>query len=73
MEQAIKCLHVCYGLPTNATWLKAIRLGNYTTLPVLTIKPTNKYFPGAEETQKGHMRQTRQGVIPTTEKHRSYN
>ena len=31
MEQAIKYLHACAGFPTNAIWLKAIRLGNYTT------------------------------------------
>jgi len=40
----------------------AARNGNLITFPGLTIKNINKHFPESEETQKGHMRQSRQGV-----------
>ena len=54
-EQEIKYPHTCAGLTTKSTWLKVIILVNYTTCPGLTTKGTNKYFPEAEETQKGCM------------------
>ena len=55
-------------LSTKEAWLKAIRLGNYTKWIGLTIKATNKYFTESAETQKGHMRQTRQRIRPTRKK-----
>ena len=66
-EQAIKHLHICASLPTNATWLKSIRLINYTTWSGLTTKLTNNYFPEAEKTQKGHIQHKRQVVRSTRE------
>ena len=64
-EQVIRHLHTCAGSTTKETWLKAIGLDNYTTWPGLTIKAANKYYPKLEETIKGHIQHTRQGVRPT--------
>ena len=61
-EKAIRFLHAAAGFPTKLTWLKAIRAGNYESWPMITVKNVNKYFPESKETQKGHMRQTREGV-----------
>ena len=49
-------------------WLKAIKAGNYDSWPGLTYINTIKYFPSADETIKGHMVQTRQGVQSTKPK-----
>ena len=65
IEPAIRYLHGAAGFPPKATWIKAIRNGNYLTWPLLTVKNVNKYFPESEETQKGHMRNQRQGVRST--------
>ena len=53
------------GFPTKASWLKAIRKGNYLSWPLINVKNVAKYFPESEETQKGHMRGQRQGVRST--------
>eukprot|EP00804_Cyclotella_cryptica_P015673 CCRYP_003654-RB/>CCRYP_003654-RB protein AED:0.35 eAED:0.35 QI:0/0/0/1/0/0/4/0/497 len=47
----------------NATY-RAQR-GNLVTFPGLTPENINRHFPESDETQKGHMRQTRQGVRST--------
>jgi len=56
IEQTIRYLHAAAGFPTKATWLKAIRHGNYVSWPLINVKNVNKYFPESEETQYGHMR-----------------
>jgi hypothetical protein len=53
------------GLPTKASWLKAIRKGNYLSWPLINVKNVAKYFPESEETQKGHMLGQHQGVQST--------
>ena len=65
VEQSIRYLHGAAGFPTKATWLKSIRNGNYLSWPLLNVKNVSKYFPESEETQKGHMRNQRQGVRST--------
>ena len=65
IERAVRYLHGAAGFPTKATWLKSIRAGNYLTWPLITVKHVHKYFPESEETQKGHMRNQRQGVRST--------
>ena len=65
LEQAIRYLHAAAGFPTKTTWLKAIRRGNYSTWPLLTVANVHKYFPESEETQYGHLRGQRQGVRRT--------
>ena len=65
IEQGIRFVHACCGFPTKATWLKAIRKGNFVGWPLVTVENVNKYFPESEETQKGHMNHQRQGVRST--------
>ena len=45
--------------------LTAIRHGNLVTFPGLTTANVNKHFPESNKTQKGHMKQTKQGVRST--------
>ena len=54
--QTIRYLHAAAGYPVKATWLKAIRNGNYNTWPLITVATVSKHFPESEETQLGHMR-----------------
>ena len=68
VEQAIRFVHACVGYPTKATWLKAIRKGNFVGWPMVTVSNVNKHFPESEETQKGHLNQQRQGVRSTQPK-----
>ena len=68
MEQSVRYLHGAAGFPTKATWLKAIRCGNYDTWPLINVTNVNKHFPESEETQQGHMRNQRQGVRSTKTK-----
>ncbi len=63
--QTIRYLHAAAGYPVKATWLKAIRNGNYNTWPLITVATVSKHFPESEETQLGHMRGQRQGVRST--------
>ncbi|KAL7486006.1 hypothetical protein ACHAW6_011604 [Cyclotella cf. meneghiniana] len=44
----------------KATWLKEIRTRNYARWQMIMEKNVNKFFPKLDETQKGHMRQTKQ-------------
>ena len=64
-KASIRYLHACAGFPTKATWLKAIRAGNYATWPNLTAKSVAKHFPESDETQQGHMRNIKQGLRST--------
>ena len=65
IEQSIRYLHAAAGFPTKSTWLAAIRKGNYSTWPLITVKNVHKHFPQSEETQQGHMRNQRQGTRST--------
>eukprot|EP00804_Cyclotella_cryptica_P009053 CCRYP_003151-RA/>CCRYP_003151-RA protein AED:0.23 eAED:0.28 QI:0/0/0/1/0/0/3/0/973 len=65
IEQSIRYLHAAAGFPTKSTWLAAIRKGNYSTWPLITVKSVHKHFPQSEETQQGHMRNQRQGTRST--------
>ena len=67
-EQLIRYLHACAGYPKRETCIKAIQEGNYVSWPGLTVKKVNKFYLETDETPKGHMRQTRQGVRSTKEK-----
>ena len=68
LARVVQYLHAAAGFPTKSTWLKSIRNGNYLTLPLLVIHNVNRHFPESEETQKGHMRNQRQGVRSTKSK-----
>ena len=67
-KAVIRYLHSSLGFPTKSTLLNAIKHGNLTSFPRLTTSAVAKYFPESDETQKGHMRQTRQGVRSMKEK-----
>ena len=45
IEQDIQFVHACFGFPTKASWLKAIRKGNFVGWPLDTVENVNKYFP----------------------------
>ena len=64
-KEAVRFLHAALGFPTKATMLTAARNGNLVTFPGLTADNINRHFPESDETQKGHMRQSRQGVRST--------
>ena len=65
IPQSIRYLHASAGFPTKATWLTAIRKGNYSTWPLINVKNVHKHFPQSKETQQGHMRNQRQGLRST--------
>ncbi len=64
-EQAIKWMHTVCGYPVKLTWLKAIKVGNYTGWPLLNEQNIKKYYPKTTETPKGHLNQTRKNVRST--------
>eukprot|EP00804_Cyclotella_cryptica_P005838 CCRYP_000122-RA/>CCRYP_000122-RA protein AED:0.34 eAED:0.38 QI:0/0/0/1/0/0/3/0/508 len=64
-QEVLRFLHAALGFPTKQTLLAAIRNNQLTTFPGLTMEAVNKHFPDSDETQKGHMRQSRQGVRST--------
>jgi hypothetical protein len=69
IPQTIRYLHAAAGYPTEDSWIKAIKAGNYISWPGLTEKAVRKYFPESDETQKGHMKRQRQGVRSTKTLH----
>jgi hypothetical protein len=64
-KEVVRFLHAALGFPTKATLLTAACNGNLVTFLGLTPDNINTHFPESEETQKGHMRQARQGVRST--------
>ena len=67
-QRVICYLHAAAGFPTKDTWIKAIKANFFSSWPMLTEKAVRKHFPESEETQKGHMKQKRQGVRKTNRK-----
>ena len=65
MSKMVRYLQTGLGFPTKATLVTAAKHGNLTTFPGLTVENINKYFPEYNETQKGHMKQQKQGVRST--------
>ncbi len=57
--------HASAGFPTKATFIDAVRNGNYSTWPKLTVTLINRYFPESDETIKGHLKGQRQGIRST--------
>jgi hypothetical protein len=64
-KEVVRFQHAALGFPTKATLLTAICHKNFVTFPGLTSENVNKFFPESDETQKGHMKQTMQGVRST--------
>ncbi len=61
-EQVVKYLHAALGFPTKSTMLNAVSKNWLVGWPGLTVESVNKSFPEFNATQKGHMKQQRQGV-----------
>jgi hypothetical protein len=59
IPHTIKYLHAAAGYPVQATWLEAIKAGNYVTWPGLTTTAVRKHFPESDEMQQGHMKKQR--------------
>jgi len=64
-KEVVRFLHAALGNPTQATLLTAAQHGNLVTFPNLTPQNISRHFPESDETQKGHMKQTKQGVRST--------
>ena len=64
-KEVVRFLHAALGFTTKQTLLAAIRNNQLTSFPGLTTEAVSRHFPESDETQKGHMRQTRQGVRST--------
>jgi hypothetical protein len=64
-KEVVRFLHAALGFPTKATLLTAIRNGNLVTFPALNVSNVAKHFSEFDETQKGHMKQSKQGVRST--------
>jgi hypothetical protein len=69
IKQTVRYLHTAAGHPTEDTWLKANRRGNYNSWLLIDTKKVRKYFPELEETQFRHMRGQHQGVRSTRMTH----
>ena len=65
ITQVVRYLHAAAGFPTQETWIKAIKAGNYSTWPTINPTVVRRHFPESDETQKGHMKRQRQGVRST--------
>ncbi len=64
-KEVIQFQQAALGFPTKASLLNAICHKNLVTFPGMTANNINKFFPESDETQKGHMKQSRQGVRST--------
>jgi hypothetical protein len=64
-KEVVRFLHAALGHPTQATLLTVAQHGNLVTFPGLTPQNISRHFPESDETQKGHMKQTKQGVRST--------
>ena len=64
-KEVVRFLHASLGNPTRATLLTASQNGNLVTFPGMTPENISRHFPESDETQKGHMKQTKQGVRST--------
>ena len=59
IENLIKWMHVVCGYPVKSTWIKGVKVVNYTGWPMLTERNAKEDFPDTAETPKCHMGQTR--------------
>jgi hypothetical protein len=51
ISQTVRYLHAAAGFPTEETWIKAIKAGNFNTWPTLTSSTVRRHFPKSDETQ----------------------
>jgi hypothetical protein len=72
-ETAIRFMHAAAGFPVKATWVAAIKNGQFATWPNLPAELAEKYFPESTATQKGHRKKQRQNVRSTKVKVQTSN
>jgi hypothetical protein len=60
--------HAAAGFPAKATFIKAVRCGNYATWPNLTVNLIHKYMSDSDKTTKGHLKGLRQGIRSTRQR-----
>ena len=63
--QLIQFYHATMGFPRISTWCKAIDAGYFRGWPSLTSKRVRKFIKVVDETEMGHMDQTRAGTRST--------
>jgi hypothetical protein len=64
-KEVVRFLHAALGTSTRAKLLTAAQHGNLVTFPGMTPENVSRHFPESDETQKGHTKQTKQGVRST--------
>jgi hypothetical protein len=62
VSQTVKYLHAAAGFPVKDTWTKAIKAGNFNTMPTITPSMVQQHFTESDKTQKGRMKKQRQKV-----------
>ena len=55
VESLVRYFHAAAGFPVRATWINAIKMGNYRTWPSLTLANATTSCPSADESINGHM------------------
>ena len=81
IKQVIKYHHAAVEYTTKMAWIQVINEGLFALWPMLTLRAVNKYYPESTKTQKGHMKQQRQGldqgkkkkILPTCTSFTSHN
>eukprot|EP00804_Cyclotella_cryptica_P024843 CCRYP_001787-RA/>CCRYP_001787-RA protein AED:0.43 eAED:0.46 QI:0/0/0/1/0/0/3/0/256 len=63
---SIRYLHAAAGFPTKSTWLAAIRKGNYSTWPLITVKTSTNTFLNLRNTTGTHEEPTSRHKIHQT-------
>jgi hypothetical protein len=69
-SNAIKFLHAACFSPTTATWTKAIDLGIFKSVPLLTSNDVRRNLPKSITTAMGHLDQQHKNVRSTKKKAR---
>ena len=65
----VQCLNQAAFSPPKATLLKSVNNNQFVTWPGLTVKAVKIYLPDfSPATDKGHMKQQKQGIRSTKEK-----
>ena len=62
VEALVRYVRAAAGFTVRATCFYAIKAGNYHTWTGLALANSTAYCPSADESIKGHMVQSRQGV-----------
>ena len=67
-RQTLLWYHASAGFPPKESFIHAVRSGNYSTWPGLTVNMVHRHFPDSIETAKGHLKGQRQGIRSTKQK-----